>query len=138
MTINLTKYNALIHRAITKIAPPNSYSRLRTLLLALPIAAVALFAASALSACSKEVLGAPIEDMEYFYGESLGLKSVAGDSIQRFATKVDYYVYCYPETKDDPYYEDIISNIEEASKLGGFSIVIYFDPTWEGETEYYY
>jgi hypothetical protein len=134
----LTKYNALIHRAITKIAPPNSYSRLRTLLLALPIAAVALFAASALSACSKEVLGAPIEDMEYFYGESLGLKSVAGDSIQRFATKVDYYVYCYPETKDDPYYEDIISNIEEASKLGGFSIVIYFDPTWEGETEYYY
>ena len=118
--------------------PPNSYSRLRTLLLALPIAAVALFAASALSACSKEVLGAPIEDMEYFYGESLGLKSVAGDSIQRFATKVDYYVYCYPETKDDPYYEDIISNIEEASKLGGFSIVIYFDPTWEGETEYYY
>lgn len=138
MTINLTKYNALIHRAISKIAPPNSYSRLRTLLLALPIAAVALFAASALSACNKEMLDFPPGDMESFYIESCGLTKVASDSVQRFATKVDHYVYCYPETKDDPYYEDIISNIEEASKLGGFSIVIYFDPTWEGETEYNY
>ena len=27
MTINLTKYNALIHRAIIKVVPSNSYSR---------------------------------------------------------------------------------------------------------------
>lgn len=133
MTINLTKYNALIHRAITKIAPPNSYSRLRTLLLALPIAAVALFAASALSACSKEVLGAPIEDMEYFYNESRGLTKVSPDSIQRFATKVVNYVTYYPETKSDPYYPEIVDNINDAAKLCGLTIHITIDAEWEGE-----
>jgi hypothetical protein len=138
MTINLTKYNALIHRAITKIAPPNSYSRLRTLLLALPIAAVALFAASALSACSKEVLGAPIEDMEYFYGESLGLKSVAGDSIQRFATKVETYVYKNPEERKNPYYPEIVDNIKDAAQAGNIVITITIETEWEGVIEISY
>ncbi len=138
MTINLTKYNALIHRAITKIAPPNSYSRLRTLLLALPIAAVALFAASVFSSCDKEMLDFPPGDMESFYIESCGLTKVASDSVQRFATKIDHYVYCYPESKDDPYYEDIVDNIQEAAKHYGLTITLYFDFEWEGEIEYHY
>lgn len=138
MTINLTKYNALIHRAITKIAPPNSYSRLRTLLLALPIAAVALFAASALSSCSKDAIGAPIEDMEYFYGESLGLKSVAGDSIQRFATKVETYVYKYPEERKNPYYPEIVDNIKSAAQAGNIVITITIETEWVGVIEMHY
>ena len=118
--------------------PPNSYSRLRTLLLALPIAAVALFAASALSACSKEVLGAPIEDMEYFYGESLGLKSVAGDSIQRFATKVETYVYKNPEERKNPYYPEIVDNIKDAAQAGNIVITITIETEWVGVIEIHY
>lgn len=118
--------------------PPNSHSRLRTLLLALPIAAVALFAASALSACSKEVLGAPVQDMEYFYNESRGLTKVSPDSIQRFATKVENYVTYYPETKSDPYYPEIVDNINDAAKLCGLTIHITLNPEWKGEIEYNY
>lgn len=133
MTINLTKYNALIHRAITKIAPPNSHSRFITSLLALSLAVVALFATSALSSCSKDAIGAPVQDMEYFYGESLGLKSVAGDSILRFATKVETYVYKYPEERKNPYYPEIVDNINDAAKLCGLTLHITIDAEWEGE-----
>ena len=133
MTINLTKYNALIHRAITKIAPPNSHSRFITSLLALSLAVVALFATSALSSCSKDAIGAPIEDMEYFYNESRGLTKVSPDSIQRFATKVENYVTYYPETKSDPYYPEIVDNINDAAKLCGLTIHLTLNPEWEGE-----
>lgn len=138
MTINLTKYNALIHRAITKIAPPNSYSRFITSLLALSLAVVALFATSALSSCSKDIIDAPVEDMEYFYYESCGLTKVAGDSIQRFATKVDTYVTRYPETKTNPHFPDIVDNIKEAAKNCGLVITLNFDPEWDGEIEYHF
>ena len=138
MTINLTKYNALSHRAITKIAPPNSHSRFITSLLALSLAVVALFATSALSSCSKDAIGAPVQDMEYFYGESLGLKSVAGDSIQRFATKVETYVYKYPEERKNPYYPEIVDNINDAAKLCGLTIHITLNPEWKGEIEINY
>lgn len=138
MTINLTKYNALIHRAITKIAPPNSHSRFITSLLALSLAVVALFATSALSSCSKDAIGAPVQDMEYFYGESLGLKSVAGDSIQRFATKVETYVYKYPEERKNPYYPEIVDNIKSAALAGNLVITITIETEWEGEIEIHY
>lgn len=138
MTINLTKYNALIHRAITKIAPPNSHSRFITSLLALSLAVVALFATSALSSCSKDAIGAPVQDMEYFYNESRGLTKVSPDSIQRFATKVENYVTYYPEKKSDPYYPEIVDNINDAAKLCGLTIHITLNPEWEGEIEYYF
>lgn len=122
----------------SRTTSPNSYSSLKTLLLALSFAAVALFAASALSACSKEAFGAPIEDMESFYNESRGLTKVSPDSIQRFATKVENYVTYYPETKSDPYYPEIVDNINDAAKLCGLTIHITLNPEWEGEIEYNY
>ena len=94
---------------------------------------VALVAASALSSCSKEPFGSQIEDMEYFYNESCGLTRVAGDSIQRFATKVETYVVHYPEEKYNPYYPEIVDNIKSAAKLCNITIVISIDPEWEGE-----
>lgn len=107
MTINLTKH------------------------IALPIAAAAIFAASAFSSCSKELIDAPVENMEYFYYESCGLTKVEGDSIIRFATKVDTYVTHYPETKADPYYPEIVDIINDAAKLCG--LTLYFSyPEWEG------
>lgn len=99
---------------------------------------VALFATSALSSCSKEAFGAPIEDMEYFYNESRGLTKVSPDSILRFATKVENYVTYYPETKSDPYYPEIVDNINDAAKLCGLTIHITLNPEWEGEIEYYF
>lgn len=118
--------------------PPNSHSRFITSLLALSLAVVALFATSALSSCSKDAIGAPVQDMEYFYGESLGLKSVAGDSIQRFATKVETYVYKYPEERKNPYYPEIVDNINDAAKLCGLTIHITLNPEWKGEIEINY
>ena len=60
--------------------------------------------------------------MEYFCYESCGLTKVEGDSIIRFATKVDTYVTYYPETKSDPYYPEIVDNIKEAAKLCGLIV----------------
>ena len=44
--------------------------------IALPITAAAFLAASVFSACSKEVIDAHEENMEYFYYESCGLTKV--------------------------------------------------------------
>ena len=85
-----------------------------------------------------DAIGAPIEDMEYFYNESRGLTKVSPDSIQRFATKVVNYVTYYPETKSDPYYPEIVDNINDAAKLCGLTIHITLNPEWEGEIEYYF
>ena len=73
--------------------------------------------------------------MEYFYYESCGLTKVEGDSIIRFATKVDIYVTHYPETKTDPYYPEIVDNIKEAAKLCGLIVNIDMNPEWEGEED---
>ena len=133
MTNNSSTHNKLFSRVISQITPPNSHRRLRISLLALPIAVVALVAALALSSCSKESFGSQIEDMEYFYNESCSLTRVAGDSIQRFATKVETYVVHYPEEKYNPYYPEIVDNIQSAAKLCNITIVISIDPEWEGE-----
>lgn len=102
--------------------------------IALPITAAAFLAASVFSACSKEVIDAHEENMEYFYYESCGLTKVEGDSIMRFATKVDTYVTLYPETKSAPYYPEIVDNIKEAAKL--FGLIMYFtEPEWEGKED---
>ncbi len=45
------------------------------------------------------------------YQESLTLKSVAPDSVNRFASKVKGYVQLHPAAKEDPMYEDIMENI---------------------------
>lgn len=100
--------------------------------MALSFAVVALFATSALSACSKEPIGSQIENMESFYGESLGLKAVGGDSIKRFATKVETYVYKYPEERKTPYYPEIVENIKSAAKAGNLIITITIETEWEG------
>jgi len=103
--------------------------------IALPIIAATFLAASVFSACSKEVVEAPIENMEYFYYESCGLTKVEGDSIIRFATKVDTYVTHYPETKSDPYYPEIVDNINEAAKICGIIVHINLNLDWEGNEE---
>jgi hypothetical protein len=99
--------------------------------IALPITA-AFLAASVFSSCSKEVIDEPVENMEYFYYESCGLTKVEGDSIIRFVTKVDTYVTHYPETKSDPYYPEIVDNINEAAKHCGLSLHINLNLDWEG------
>lgn len=138
MTNHFSTHNQFLNWAILKIAPPNSHSRFITSLLALSLAVVALFATSALSSCSKDAIGAPVQDMEYFYGESLGLKSVAGDSIQRFATKVETYVYKYPKERKNPYYPEIVDNIKSAAQAGNIVITITINTEWEGEIEINY
>lgn len=53
--------------------------------------------------------------MVAFYQESLSLETVAADSVQRFATKVDGYVTATPSAVSDPLYPDIMQNIRTAS-----------------------
>lgn len=106
--------------------------------IALPIVAAVFLAASVFSVCSKEVIEAPVENMEYFYHESRGLTKVEGDSIIRFASKLDTYVTHYPETKSDPYYPEIVDNINDAAKLCGLTLHFNFNPEWEGEIEYHF
>ncbi len=53
--------------------------------------------------------------MVEFYQESLSLGTVAADSVQRFATKVQGYVTATPSAVSDPLYPDIMQNIRTAS-----------------------
>ena len=53
--------------------------------------------------------------MVKFYQESMALGTVAADSVQRFATKVDGYVTVTPSAVSDPLYPDIMQNIRTAS-----------------------
>lgn len=70
--------------------------------------------ASALGLLSCEVATidmAPSPEMASFYQESLTLKSVAPDSVQRFADKVDAYTHSNPSAKENPMYQQIMDNI---------------------------
>ncbi len=53
----------------------------------------------------------PTSELVSYYQESLTLKSVAPDSVDRFANKVEKYVKVHPAAKEDPMYEDIMKNI---------------------------
>ena len=95
-----------------------------------------LFAAVAclcFAACDKDALPPTLDTMENYYAESCGLRQVAGDSIQRFATKVVTYVNHYPEEKSSPYYPDIVANIKDAARAGSLTIVVTINTDWEGE-----
>lgn len=104
--------------------------------IALPVVAAIFLAALVFSSCSKEVIDAPVENMEYFYYESCGLTKVEGDSIIRFATKVDSYVTHYPE-KNDSYYPEIVDNINYAAKFWGLILHVNLNPDWEGDENFH-
>ena len=106
-------------------------------LYALPIVAMAFAALSFVTSCDKEDLSC-VEDMEAFYDESFGLKLVSGDSIKRFATKVETYVIKNPAEKSNPLYSEIKENIKAATKAGGISFVITINYEWEGDTTIYF
>lgn len=138
MTIYSIKHNTLIHRAITKVAPPNSYRSIRYNLFVLPFAVVAFVAITALSSCDGVVYEPTLGGIEKLYNESCGLKGVSSDSVQRFAAKVQAYVNRFSEVQKNPDYYSILGNIEEAAQTYGLTITIYFDPTWDDDTTYVY
>lgn len=138
MTINLTKHNTLIHRAITKIAPPNSYRSIRCNLFMLPLAVMAFVAITAFSSCDGVVYEPTLDGIEALFNESCGLKGGSPDSIQRFAAKFQAYINRFPEVQKNPDYYSILGNIEEAAQTYGLTITIYFDPTWDDDTTYVY
>ncbi len=133
MTINSTTHNKLISRVINSNCPTRICRDLRTLFLALSLAVVSIFAASALSSCSQESLDPQIGNLESFYSESQGLKFVAGDSIQRFATKVETYASKNPTIQTDPLWSEIIENIRSAAHGANIHIAITINSEWDGE-----
>ena len=118
--------------------PPNFYRSIRFNLFVLPFAVMVFVAITVLSSCDKIVYEPTLDGIEALYNESCGLKSVSSDSIQRFATKFHAYVNRFPEVQNNPEYYDILDNIEQAAKTYGLSIIIYFDPTWDGDTTIYF
>lgn len=80
--------------------------------------------------CDKEVIGEGFPEMESFYIESCGLRSVTLDSVKTFSVKVNDYTTEYPESKDHSLYPKIQDNIKDAS----LRITIECDTTWDGET----
>ena len=103
----------------------------------LQIVAMAFAALSFMASCNKEDM-VYAKDMEAFYDESFGLKLVSGDSIKRFATKVETYVIKNPAEKSNPLYSEIKENIKAATKAGGISFVITINYEWEGDTTIYF
>lgn len=87
--------------------------------------------------CSKESLQSTVE-MECLYAESTTLPTVAADSIQRFAYKVETYAQKNPQAQADPLWPEIIENIKSAAHGASIHFVITINPDWEGEIEYYF
>ena len=81
---------------------------------------VALFASALimLSCEQSSVCVAPEPTMESYYKESLTLKSVEPDSVQRFAVKVNSYTAAHPAAKADPLYQEIMNNISSVLSVG--------------------
>lgn len=138
MTNNSSTHNTLMRRAMSKLAPPNSYRSIRYNLLLLPIAVMAFIAVTALSSCSGDSEAPVLDIMGNYYKESCGLRQVPGDSIQRFATKVVTYVNHYPEEKSSPYYPDIVANIKDAARAGSINIVVTINTEWDRDTTIYF
>ncbi len=80
--------------------------------------------------CEKQVISECFPEMEAFYTESCGLRSVTLDSVKTFSVKVNDYTTEYPESKDHSLYPKIQDNIKDAS----LRITIECDTTWDGET----
>ncbi|WP_155993352.1 hypothetical protein [Prevotella sp. P6B1] len=87
--------------------------------------------------CAKDVPQSSV-DMQYFYAESSALHTVAADSIQRFAVKVETYAQQNPQAKADPLWPEIIDNIKSAAQGANIHFVITIDTEWEGEIEIYF
>ncbi len=116
----------------------SKYYKQRACKLFLLFAMLYMMAALSFTACEKAPLDSQVQDMEYFYNESLRLDKVSGDSIQRFATKVETYIKQNPSQYNNPYLIEIIENIQNAAKQGGINIVITINPEWEGVIEYHF
>ncbi len=87
--------------------------------------------------CSQESLQSTTE-MEQLHAESSALHTVAADSIQRFAAKVETYAQNHPQAQADPLWPEIIDNIKSAAQGANIHFVITIDTEWEGEIEIYF
>lgn len=76
-----------------------------------------------------------VSAMRLFYDESVNLPNATVDSIKRFATKVETYVYKFPEERKSPYYPEIVDNIKAAAQAGNLVITITIETEWEGEID---
>ena len=90
------------------------------------------------TSCQKMIL----DPMSSLFIESQGLCDTSADSVKHFTSKFNTYVERYPESKNDKLYYPIVENIGEAcatfgiqNQEVGLSIIIYFDPEWDGIDE---
>ena len=112
------------------------YNKVKSLY-ALPVAAFAFASLSMASSCSKEDLES-LDTMQHYYNESEVLTRASGDSIERFATKVETYVIKNPDEKFNPLYPAIKENIKDAAKTVGITLVISINTEWAGDTTIYF
>lgn len=78
--------------------------------------------------------------MVQFYEESQSLPEASKDSIISFNKQFVKYVDSHPGVESDDLYQPTRDNIDYAAELhgfkfGGLSIIITFDPEWEGEDD---
>ena len=136
MTINSTKHNALIHRVIQKIAPPNSHRSLKRCFLLLSFVIVASFMVS----CDKDAVNANDAihaNMLDYYAESRGLMETSADSVVNYYNKLAGFHRQYPECEADELFRPTVTNLGDAFKKYGIvqigGIIIFTE--WEGEIE---
>ena len=82
-----------------------------------------------LCSCVNDTLS--FEELENYYAESLGLRSVSLDSIASFSAKVDLYTSHIPAAKQSPLYPKIQANIHAATAEVTLRVIII--PDWGDE-----
>ena len=78
--------------------------------------------------------------MVEFYEESQDLSEATKDSIVSFNKRFVGFVDSHPGAESDDLYQPTRDNIDYAAELhgfkfGGLTIIITFDPEWEGEDD---
>ena len=112
------------------------YNKVKSLY-ALPVAAIVFASLSMATSCSKDDLESQ-DTMQRYFNESGVLTRASGDSIERFATKVETYVIKNPDEKFNPLYPAIKENIKDAAKTVGITLVITINTEWERDTTIYF
>lgn len=82
-----------------------------------------------LCSCVNDTLS--FEELENYYAESQGLRSVSLDSIASFNAKVDLYTSHIPAAKQSPLYPKIQANIHAATAEVTLRVTII--PDWGDE-----
>jgi hypothetical protein len=89
--------------------------------------AVFLFLALGFASCEKEnniENEKPVDNMEMFFIESMGLPETSMDSVKSFISKFSAHIKTYPRSQTNEYFNPTVDNMSHACSVFGYEFTI--------------